>query len=851
MEKYISIESIRNSIEYFRDKHYSKPEQIGLFLYFKAAGLNAFGYSTYKKWGEYDSDEKEQLLRKLYDLSAIFDAQKETGQKYTALFPFSISQEYKPNSFYNGGSVFKSLCSRVSDTLDNTLVSTIIRRDAIEKSHLMFEEDYLDTIRNSQLKGQMIPLSKIVAWCYRFWKISIPADISERDVTDALILSFLLSYHISSQEFQSLFSYDTGLVEVSDNMISGTELRNLLQVRNDECKPVVIEDGKCVDYLPVFMGLSESRILELLNLRGEALSKERIIEILSAEDQRLIDKYDWESKSDIEKAIIECWRSKDFDYIEVAPLYAEFQEKFGKQAISQLSESETLYRLFGMMDDDSLVYNLEHSTKYRYFGKVGGYRTIYTLYQKDGEWKYGTNARKITTITEEEAIRISVEYRANFLAAFEAIDALEKTGKLETIDGFSELQKALKEKLGPVLYNRNWVWKYLHMLYPQYFINVYSSEWVHKVFRVAKIVPENNYTLQCGQFSLFARKLKIENVYLYRILEKLDDSEEINEDTPSAEDDTEEPVEDNVNRNDYSLPILQPRQSKLHPLNFILYGAPGTGKTYSTVEYALAIVENRNVQLDQKSNDERKIAMEKYQKLIQNGQVTFTTFHQSYGYEDFIQGLRPTTIDGQLAFIPVDGVFKKIAQNAMQHPESNYVIIIDEINRANISKVFGELITLIEEDKRWGEINRLSVTLPSGEVFAIPNNLYIIGTMNSADKSISLIDAALRRRFSFIEVIPQKDLVADSILRTVLDRLNTGLVNDLESTDLLIGHAYFMGKTANDLCDIMNNSIIPLLYEYFYDNSKKVENQVKRALEGLDYEIVGAMVGRLRIRAKD
>ena len=196
------------------------------------------------KVGEYDSDEKERLLRKLYDLSAILMPEGNRA-KYTALFPFSISHEYKPNSFYNGGSVFKSLCSRVSDTLDNTLVSTIIRRDAIEKSHLMFEEDYLDTIRNSQLKGQMIPLSKIVAWCYRFWKVSIPADISERDVTDALILSFLLSYHISSQEFQSLFSYDTYLVEVSDNMISGTELRNLLQVRNDECKPVVIEDGKC------------------------------------------------------------------------------------------------------------------------------------------------------------------------------------------------------------------------------------------------------------------------------------------------------------------------------------------------------------------------------------------------------------------------------------------------------------------------------------------------------------------------------------------------------------------------------------------------------------------------------
>ena len=813
MEKYIGKGSIKDAIEYFRSRAYSKPEQIGLFLYFKAAGLNSFGYSTYKKWGDNDADEKESFLRQLYDLSAVFDARKESGQKYTSLFPFSITRDFKTSSFYNGGSVFKTLCSRVSDTLDNALVSTIIRRDALEKTHLMFEDGYLDTIRDSQLKGQMISLSKIVAWCYRFWQINLPDDISDRDATDALILSFFFLYHVSAEEFRNLFSYDNGVVSFDDRMISGPELRNLLQINNPECKPVVVEDDNPVDYLSVYKSISARRILELLELRGEALSKDRIIEILSAEDQRLIDKYDWESKTDIEKAIIECWRNKDFDYIDVAPLYAEFQEKFGKQAISSFSDSETLHRLFGMMDDDSLVYNLEHSTKYRYFGKVGGYRTIYTLYQKDGEWKYGTNARKISSISEEEAIKIAVEYRANFLAAFDAIDELERAGKLNQLEGFGELQKALKEKLGPVLYNRNWVWKYLHMLYPKYFINVYSSEWVHKVFRVARIVPESNYTLQCGQFSMFARKLKIENVYLYRILTRLDDSEEIKEDDPSIEDDDNELVEEPVNHNDYSLPALQPRQIKKHPLNFILYGAPGTGKTYSTVEYALAIVENRNVDLKKKDNEERERVMEKYQSLIQNGRVTFTTFHQSYGYEDFIQGL--------------------------------------EINRANISKVFGELITLIEEDKRWGEVNCLSVTLPSGEVFAVPNNLYIIGTMNSADKSISLIDAALRRRFSFIEVVPQKDLIEDSTLRTVLDRLNTGLVTDLDSTDLLIGHAYFMGKSSVDLCDIMNNSIIPLLYEYFYDNSKKVENQVKRAIEGLNFEIVGASVGRLRIKAKD
>ena len=164
--------------------------------------------------------------------------------------------------------------------------------------------------------------------------------------------------------------------------------------------------------------------------------------------------------------------------------------------------------------------------------------------------------------------------------------------------------------------------------------------------------------------------------------------------------------------------------------------------------------------------------------------------------------------------------------------------------------MFGELITLIEPDKRWGEINGLSVTLPSGDVFAVPNNLYIIGTMNSADKSISLIDAALRRRFIFVEVIPNLDLIADHTLRTILERLNKGLATELESTDLLIGHAYFIGKKESDLCEIMNHSIIPLLYEYFYDNRKKVEDQIKRAIDGFAYEIVGSSMGRLKLIMK-
>ena len=290
-----------------------------------------------------------------------------------------------------------------------------------------------------------------------------------------------------------------------------------------------------------------------------------------------------------------------------------------------------------------------------------------------------------------------------------------------------------------------------------------------------------------------------------------------------------------------------PRTNKTNPLNLIIYGAPGTGKTYSTTEYAVAAIEGRPVRKSI-STEERKALKDQYRAFAKNGQIVFTTFHQNYSYEDFIQGLRPDSKNGVLDFIPVDGVFKQLAFTAMHDQVNNYVIIIDEINRGNISKVFGELITLIEEDKRWGEDNQLSVTLPSGEEFAVPNNLYIIGTMNSADKSIALIDTALRRRFEFEEVAPNPELVEDETLKKVLISLNTLLRKQLDSSDLLIGHAYFIGKTVEELPSILNRNIIPLLYEYFYDQEKKVKDALAKALEGTSVTFDENNQGRIRVK---
>ncbi len=300
------------------------------------------------------------------------------------------------------------------------------------------------------------------------------------------------------------------------------------------------------------------------------------------------------------------------------------------------------------------------------------------------------------------------------------------------------------------------------------------------------------------------------------------------------------------------------------PQNIILYGPPGTGKTYSTTQRALELILGNDKIKNLKSNEIKS----RFREYIKKGQIEFVTFHQSYGYEEFVEGLRPVLDEDEgndVRYQLHDGVFKRIAlraaaegltksedqsdnvvQRALDKGESEsflfstktpqYVLIIDEINRGNMSKILGELITLLEPDKRLGESNELILKLPYSQAyFGVPPNLHILGTMNTADRSIALMDVALRRRFKFEERMPDAKVLEDELKRKlqnntplvtlIIDLFNTlnQRIRFLYDRDHQLGHSYFLNvKNLEDLRRVFVDRVIPLLQEYFYGDWYKI-----------------------------
>ncbi len=315
----------------------------------------------------------------------------------------------------------------------------------------------------------------------------------------------------------------------------------------------------------------------------------------------------------------------------------------------------------------------------------------------------------------------------------------------------------------------------------------------------------------------------------------------------------------------------EPTQKMLHPLNTILYGPPGTGKTWHTVTRAVAIIEEKDVkEVEQEQRDEVKRRFETYRDRDRDdAQVEMVTFHQNTTYEDFIEGIRPvlnndqasangqatpepqrsvsaaagvlTDINeneqsvsedgkpGEVQYEMREGVFRRIARHADQNRDKRYVLVIDEINRGNIARIFGELITLIEDSKRTDKDDEAWVTLPgSQETFSVPPNLYLLGTMNTADRSIALLDTALRRRFKFIEMMP--DPSHEGVNKNVdgvdcsrlLEAMNRRIAVLLDR-EHQIGHTYFLDVNDMEaLADAFQHGVLPLLQEYFYEDWEKI-----------------------------
>ena len=261
--------------------------------------------------------------------------------------------------------------------------------------------------------------------------------------------------------------------------------------------------------------------------------------------------------------------------------------------------------------------------------------------------------------------------------------------------------------------------------------------------------------------------------------------------------------------------------AKRPALNRIYYGPPGTGKTHRLSELLRSDYEDR---------------------------FTFVTFHQSYGYEEFVEGLRPVlrkrADTGQVRYEIRDGAFKELCDRALNDPNHHYAMVIDEINRGNISKIFGELITLAEADKRENASNALTVTLPySGKEFSVPGNVDIVGTMNTADRSLALLDTALRRRFEFVAMMPDTSDAPGAPLAglrvttedheidipRMLEAINRR-IEALYDRDHCIGHACFMalgdaedGSARMEALELVfRRRVLPLLEEYFFEDWRKI-----------------------------
>ena len=617
-----------------------------------------------------------------------------------------------------------------------------------------------------------------------------------------------------------------------------------------------------------------------------------------------------------------------------------FFEKFGIESISLLKDKDLLYHLFQDKDDSTNSIGLTRALEY-YMPDYGSFTGT--------DWSKSPVSYSANKQYPEQG-RLWRDFTGNAISEQEAIKIAEKT-KEKLIQLYNYLKNGDLESFYQECPNDRYYrfyHKYLYMFYPNILTSYHSKDFAknHKVklnlHESQKLALEKYFWEIKKQFNLSDAsvddlRLTVEELWGVGIA-----ATAFNQMNPKQYRSTEI----------YNKKI---EQGIKQPLNQILYGPPGTGKTYNTVIKAIEITNPELIQRDKDGNVENYETLKnKFDELKQQGQIEFVTFHQSYSYEEFVEGIKPYipewgTVEENNRFVGQDGIFKKICKLAernlyvfdedqkadfdkiykifqekyetgssfsnllnIKYEQNNlvyhygaqsqdrridlnrikelfnsgkqystaiefnkdykgntalkgyffnfyqellqikneyideniidnrinqdplkYVLVIDEINRGDVSKIFGELITLIEEDKRIGKKHQMTVTLPySRKPFGVPNNLYIIGTMNTADRSIALLDTALRRRFDFEEMMPkpekivdenkQPQMVEDINLQNLLKNINERISHILDR-DHQIGHSYLMEvENKEQLERAYKNRILPLLNEYFYNDIDSV-----------------------------
>ena len=468
---------------------------------------------------------------------------------------------------------------------------------------------------------------------------------------------------------------------------------------------------------------------------------------------------------------------------EAAALYKEFRELFAPEVLKGLNGIDILHRIFinetGVKD--SLCHYLEYDKRFNLFGSVaGGSAYKYGLFysHKENSWMTGSGQKKIR-LSETEAIALGTKIRDQLVQGAEIIAGY---GSLNNIKDYAELQAKLYSAMDNTI-GKAWVMMYYHMIFPELFPVFYNEEWQKRVLEKINIDADENSFIRMGKIALFVKKCGISNVAFSKIIHKIKDKTEVDNEL------TEEAI------SEYTFDV-----SRVGAQNMVVYGTPGCGKSYYVQN---AILKDLNI------SEENRVR---------------TTFYVDYTNTDFVgQVLPKVNADKSVTYDFNPGPFTIALTKAIEHPEQNVALVIEELNRGNAPSIFGDIFQLLDRDKNGkSEYKIVNVNIQDylNKIFEnkyyfneirIPGNLYIIATMNTSDQNVFTLDTAFKRRWQFeklknvfTEAHKYKDYLVPGMTsvtwQQLVDSLNNIIIahaNTLASEDKQIG-VYFI--TDDMLC---------------------------------------------------